>query len=130
MDFPEWMPVAFYTRRGYREVDRQGMQVMAIKDFRDHDASPRFIQRKKSPASVSAQTTVDVFCDGWCQSMNVLADFACDLARQRGCILREYTVDALGEWDMDGEIFINGGALDLGCPDGKAVIQAAFDKIK
>jgi hypothetical protein len=112
MDFPYWMPAAWYEGQGYVRVDRKGSQVLVWKPFDDDAIPPKWLRRRKTPAAVPGQVTVMAFINGWCRSSCRTFEAAREAAAAFGDEVVFQEVDTsdravLLEWGIEDALFID-----------------------
>ena len=119
MSFQEWMPVSWYIKHGYNEIDRDGMKILVWKKFNDTVVKPKFIKPKKLPDTIKGKVLVTVFNDGWCQDPNIEIDLTKKIVKEYGnkVIYKEYDTsdrDVLKEWGIDNAILVDNEWLTFG----------------
>jgi len=119
MSFEGWMPVSWYIKQGYTEVDRDGMRVLVWKRFSCTVSKPKFIKPKKTPDVMKGKVLVSVFNDGWCQDPNIECDLTEKIVNEYGdeVVYKEYDTsdkEVLREWGIDNAILVDGEWLSFG----------------
>ncbi|MFW6281643.1 MAG: hypothetical protein ACOC1O_02460 [bacterium] len=119
MSFEEWMPVSWYIKQGYTEVDRDGMRVLVWKKFNTTVSAPQISKPKKLPETVKGKVLVLVFNDGWCQDSNIESDVTKKIVKDYGdkVVYKEYDTsdkEVLREWGIDNAILVDKEWLSFG----------------
>lgn len=130
---PDWMPVAWYEKHGYVEVDRMGYDVLVWKPFQDDARPPRWVRRKKTPAAIPGQVTVTAFINGWCQA-------GCgtfELVRRAAAAFGEQVVfreidtsdrSVFLEWGIQDAVFVDDDCISDGPPLGYEQVKAEIER--
>jgi GNAT superfamily N-acetyltransferase len=71
MIIPVFMQASWFKKRGYKVVDKIGIQALLWKPFEEGAKQPKMISRKKKPVKIKGQVTVDAFKNGWCPASNL-----------------------------------------------------------
>jgi GNAT superfamily N-acetyltransferase len=130
---PFWMKASWYRKRGYRNVDRNGIARLVWKPFSPEAEPPRWIRRRKKPDRVPGQVTVTCFNCGWCQAQNLVAGRAKRAAYELGdrVVFREFNTldrDVLNEWGTSDALYIDGKEVSTGPPPSYEKIKALIGK--
>jgi N-acetylglutamate synthase-like GNAT family acetyltransferase len=125
---PFWMKASWFRKRGYKKVDKQGMQVLLWKQFDENAAPPGWIKEKKKPETIPGKVTATAFLNGWCPAMNMVFERAKRAASEIGDTVVFQEMDT-----RDREIFLEWGISDALFIDGKQVRTGpppSYEKIK
>jgi GNAT superfamily N-acetyltransferase len=126
---PVWMKASWFTRYGFRRVDRVGLQALVWKPFAPDAAPPRWIRPRRPLDLVPGKVTVTAFVNGWCMGMNLAFERARRAAAELGERVAFVEIDtsehaAVAEWGRSDAIFIDGKAVRTGPPPSYEKIRA------
>jgi GNAT superfamily N-acetyltransferase len=127
LSLPIWMKASWFKKQGYRPVDREGIRKLMWKSFDGEAGPPRWISRRKKPASVSGQVTVTAFLSGWCCSQNIVFERA---KRAVKAFDDRVVFQAVDTFDRD--TFLEWGISDAVYIDDKEITRGpplSYDKI-
>jgi N-acetylglutamate synthase-like GNAT family acetyltransferase len=125
---PFWMKASWFRKRGYKKVDKQGMQVLLWKQFDENAAPPGWIKEKKKPETIPGKVTATAFLNGWCPAMNLVFERAKRAASEIGDTVVFQEMDTFDretflEWGISDALFIDGKQVRTGPPP-------SYEKIK
>ncbi len=125
---PFWMKASWFRKRGYKKVDKQGIQVLLWKQFDENASPPRWIKEKKKPETIPGKVTATAFLNGWCPAMNLVFERAKRAASEIGdtVVFQEmdtFDRDTFLEWGISDALFIDGKQVRTGPPP-------SYEKIK
>lgn len=128
LSLPAFMRAAWFRRRGYRVVDRMGIQALLWKPFAEGAEPPHWVRRRKKPAAVPGRVTVSAFLNGWCPGQNMAYERARRAAAELGerVMFREYQTwnrEVFAEWGISDGLFVDAREVRTGPP-------ASFEKIR
>ena len=128
LSLPFFMKASWYKKRGYKKVDKQGIQVLLWKPFTEDAVPPRWIKQKKKPDAFSGKVTVTTFLNGWCPAQNMVFERARRAASEFGdkVIFKGYDTSERRlflEWGISDALFIDEKEIRTGPPP-------SYDKIK
>ena len=128
VSLPFWMKASWFRKRGYKKVDKQGMQVLLWKQFDENASPPGWIKEKKKPEAIPGKVTVTAFLNGWCPAMNMVFERAKRAASEIGDTVVFQEMDTFDretflEWGISDALFINGKQVRTGPPP-------SYEKIK
>ena len=125
---PFWMKASWFRKRGYKKVDKQGMQILLWKQFDENASPPGWIKEKKKPETIPGKVTATAFLNGWCPAMNLVFERAKRAASEIGDTVVFQEIDtsdreAFLEWGISDALFIDGKQVRTGPPP-------SYEKIK
>jgi GNAT superfamily N-acetyltransferase len=128
LSLPVWMKAAWFKKRGYRKVDKQGAQVLLWKPFTGDAVAPKWICRQRTPEQVPGQVTVTSFKNGWCPAQNLVyerAKRATEAFDERVVFNEIDTADreTFLEWGISDALFIDDKEVRTGPPP-------SYEKVK
>ncbi len=121
LSLPVFMKASWFKRRGYRPVDRIGIQVLLWKPFSSDAEPPRWVRQKKKPPLTPGKVTVSAFLSGWCPAQNI----AFERARRASAELAEKVLfqvyrsqdpAVFAEWGISDGLYIDGRSVRTGPP--------------
>lgn len=120
---PFWMPAAWFKKRGYTPVDKDGMRILLWKPFCDNVATPRWIKKKKEleKSSTPGKVTITAFIHGYCPAQNAMYERVKRAAEVFKDKVELITIDTLDrdiflEWGISNAIYIEGKNISDGPP--------------
>jgi len=121
LSMPMFMRAAWFKKRGYEKVDKDGMMVLLWKRFTEDAKPPRFIKQKKIPQPIPGKVAVVSFRNGWCTAGNAVHERAKRASAQFGdkVVFSEYDTserDVLLAWGMADGLLIDGKQIRTGPP--------------
>ncbi|MBN1858284.1 GNAT family N-acetyltransferase [Candidatus Bipolaricaulota bacterium] len=121
VSLPFWMRASWFKRQGYTRVDKQGMQVLLWKPFRDDAEPPKWIRQRKRPQPMSGRVTVTAFNAGWCQAQNIVFERAKHAAAAFDDRVVFEAIDTTDrqtflEWGISDGLYIDGKEIRTGPP--------------
>lgn len=125
---PAFMRASWFKRRGYRKVDRMGIQSLLWKPFSDDAIPPRWIHQKKKPELIPGKVTVSGFINGWCPAQNIAFERAKRAAAEFPDQVEFKQYDT-----CEREVFLNWGLSDALFVDDKAIWTGpppSYEKIR
>ena len=130
---PVWMKASWFRSKGYRVVDRDGINRLLWKPFTSDARPPGFIRPKKTPSAGEKKVSVAIFRNGWCPVMNLTSERTMRAAAELGdkIELTEYdTLDknTLNEWGITDGLFIDGREMRTGPPPPYEKIKRRLEK--
>ena len=127
--FPFFIPAAWFKKRGYKKVDRNGILVLLWKPFTDDAAAPRWIRMKEKPSGkLKGRVAVDAFVHGWCPAQNMTFERAKRAAAEFGDAVEFRPVETL-----DRAVYLSRGIADGVFINGKEVRSGpppSYEKIR
>ena len=128
VSLPVFMKASWFKRRGYRQVDRTGIQVLLWKPFSPDAQPPHWVRQKKKPAPTPAKVTVSAFLNGWCPAQNITFERARRAAAELGekVLFQAYhTQDpaVFAEWGIADGLYIDGRSVRTGPPPSFETIR-------
>jgi GNAT superfamily N-acetyltransferase len=128
LSLPVFMRASWFKKRGYRPVDKMGMQVLLWKSFAEDAEPPRWLRAKKTPQSVPGKVTVTALTSGWCPSGNMCLERARRAAAEIGDkvefkVVEAFDRNAFEEWGRCDGLFVDSREIRTGPPP-------SYDKIK
>jgi GNAT superfamily N-acetyltransferase len=128
VSLPVFMKASWFKRRGYRPVDRTGIQVLLWKPFSPDAQPPRWVRQKKKPAPTPGKITVSAFLNGWCPAQNITFERARRAAAELGekvLFQANHTQDpaVFAEWGISDGLYIDGRSVRTGPPPSFETIR-------
>ena len=133
LSLPVWMKASWFKKQGYREVDKQSVQVLLWKPFADTAVPPKWIRRQKTPERIPGQVTVTSFMDGWCPAQNLVHE----RAKRPVVTFDEHVVfeeidtsdrTIFLEWGISDALFIDGKEVRTGPPPSHEKVRSLIEK--
>lgn len=130
---PVFMRASWFRKHGYKTVDRSGIMRLLWKPFNGTAIPPKFKVPKKKPVKGDGKVNITIFCNGWCQTMNI----ACERAKRASMefpgktdVQIYYTTDneINNEWGFTDAIFIDGKEMNVGPPPPYLKIRKKIEK--
>lgn len=133
ISLPFWMKASWFKKRGFKKVDRQGMQVLLWKPFVNDAIPPKWIRQQKKPETIPGKVTITAFINGWCPAQNIVFERVKRAAAEFGdkVIFREINTfdrEVFLEWGITDAIFIDEKQIGLGPPLSYKKIQKKIAK--
>jgi N-acetylglutamate synthase-like GNAT family acetyltransferase len=118
---PAFMRASWFTRQGYKVVDKNGIMRLLWKPFNDNANPPRFIRPKKQPVKGKEKVNVSIFRNGWCPAMNLVYERCIRASKEfEGKVeIKEYETmnkEIVKEWGITDGLFIDGKEVRTGPP--------------
>lgn len=128
VSLPFWMKASWFKKRGYKKIDKVGMQVLLWKTFTEDAFPPKWIREKKKPQKIPGQVTVMAFKNGWCPAQNMVFERAKRAAAEFGDKVVFKAIDTFNrevflEWGIADALFIDEKQVRTGPPP-------SYDKIR
>jgi len=128
LGIPVWMKASWFKRKGYKVVDKAGINRLLWKPFIDDAVPPKFIKAKKLPGKGDQKVNVTIFRTGWCPVMNLAGERALRASKDFGDRINITEYDTLdkqivNEWGITDGLYIDGREIRTGPPP-------SFDKIR
>ena len=125
---PVWMKASWFTRHGYRRVDRRGMSDLVWKSFVPSAAEPRWLHEQPVDIGPPGKVEVTAFKSGWCPAANLVYERAVEVADELGPDVHVNTVDTSDRATLLGcghadAVFVNGRPLQRGAPPSLRAIR-------
>lgn len=128
LSLPFWMKAAWFKKKGYRRVDKDGMAELVWKPFTEDAVPPCWIKLKQKPEKVTGKVTVASFMNGWCPAMNlayerakmVSAEFGDKVAFQE---ISTFDKAVCQHWGLSDALFIDGKQINIGPPPSAAKLR-------
>lgn len=133
LSFPVWMKAAWFSKQGYRKVDKQSVQVLLWKPFTDDAVSPRLIRQRRAPERVPGRVTVTSFVNGWCPAQNLV----CERAKRAAAVFDDRVVfeeidtsdpATFLKWGIWDSLFIDGKEIRTGPPPPYEKLRGLIEK--
>jgi GNAT superfamily N-acetyltransferase len=133
VSLPVFMRAAWFRKRGYTPVDRDGMMRLLWKRFDESAVAPRWVKVKRRPPAREGTVTVTCLRSGWCPAQNV----ACERAKRAAAVLGERVVvqeidtfekEAAMEWGASDALFIDGREIRTGPPPSYEAIRKKIER--
>jgi len=133
LSLPFWMKASWFKKRGYKKVDKQGIQVLLWKPFLEGAVPPKWIREKKKPEKIPGQVTVTAFLNGWCPAQNMVFERAKRAAAELGdkVVFKEintFNRDVFLEWGLVDALFIDNKQVRTGPPPSYKKIRKLIAK--
>lgn len=133
VSLPFFMRAAWFSKQGYRKVDKQGVQVLLWKPFKVEANPPKWIIQRKKPELIPGKVVVNAFRNGWCPAMNMVFERARRAASEFGrkVVFNEYDTfrrETFLEWGIADGIFVNGRKIRTGPPPSYEKIRRMIEK--
>jgi GNAT superfamily N-acetyltransferase len=128
LSLPVFMKASWFKRRGYRPVDRIGIQVLLWKPFSPEAEPPRWVRQKKKPPLTPGKVTVSAFLNGWCPAQNITFERARRAAAELGekvlfQVYRTQDPAVFAEWGISDGLYIDGRSVRTGPPPSFETIR-------
>ena len=133
LSIPVFMRASWFRKQGYKTADKQGMQVLLWKSFREDAQPPQWIKKQKKPGKTEDKVKVTCFINGWCPAMNMTFERAKRAAAELGekvCFEGFDTSDReiFMEWGISDALYIDGKEMRVGPPPAYAKIKKRIAK--
>jgi GNAT superfamily N-acetyltransferase len=133
LGIPVWMKASWFKGKGYKVVDRDGINRLLWKPFTEDAVPPRFIKPRKLPGKGGNAVNVTIFRNGWCPVMNLTSERAVRAARVFGDKINVTEYDTLDkqvveEWGITDGLFIDGREINIGPPPTYEKIRKTMEK--
>jgi len=133
LSLPVWMKASWFRKRGYRKVDKQGVQVLLWKPFADDAAAPKWIGQQKTPERVPGRVTVASFKNGWCPAQNLVYERAkrAAAAFDERVVFEVFDTSDRAtflEWGIWDSLFIDGKEVRTGPPPSYEKLTGLIEK--
>ena len=133
VSLPFWMKASWFKKRGFKKVDKMGIQVLLWKPFAEDAAPPRWIRQKKKPGKTPGKVNVTAFINGWCPAQNAVYERARRAASEfddRVIFTGYDTMDreTFAEWGITDGLYIDGKQINTGPPPSYEKIKAKIAK--
>ena len=121
LTIPVFMRASWFKKQGYEIVDKNGVQALLWKPFKDGAPAPKLIKQKKKPKKIAGQVTVHAFKNGWCPASNLTYERAKRASGQFGdkSVFKEYDTtdgEVFSEWGIVDGIFVDDKEIQTGPP--------------
>jgi GNAT superfamily N-acetyltransferase len=121
LSLPIWMKAAWFKKRGYKKVDKQGIRILLWKPFSDDAVPPRWLREKKRPELMPGKVTVTAFINGWCPAQNIVFERARRAAAEIGEPVMFGHIDTFDrqnflEWGIVDALFVDHKQVRTGPP--------------
>lgn len=120
LPLPIWMRASWFVARGYRKVERRGIQTLVWKPFSPEAEPPRWpVGPKLEPQTVPGKVTVTGCMNGWCLAMGVSFERAKRAAEALGPDAVVRLADMKGRpppHDWDEGLFVDDRPVRTGPP--------------
>ncbi|MBN1272916.1 MAG: GNAT family N-acetyltransferase [Candidatus Aminicenantes bacterium] len=121
LSLPFWMKASWYKKRGYKKVDKMGMQVLLWKPFEKDAESPKWIRPRKKPERIPGKVVVSAFVSGVCSVGGINYERAKNAAASFGEEVEFQGFDTsdrevFREWGLQDAVFIDGKNITTGPP--------------
>lgn len=133
LTLPFWMKASWYRKRGYRVVDKVGIQALLWKPFSDDAVSPKLVRQRRTPEKEDGKVKVSAFINGWCPAQNIVYERAKRASQEfRGDVVFEAydTSDraVFLEWGISDALFIDDKEVRTGPPPSYDKIRKLIEK--
>jgi GNAT superfamily N-acetyltransferase len=133
VSLPFWMKASWFKKRGFKKVDKMGIQVLLWKPFTEDAAPPRWIRQKKKPGKTPGKVNVTAFINGWRPAQNAVYERAKRAATEfddRVVFTGFDTMDqeTFTEWGITDGLYIDGKQINTGPPPSYEKIKAKIAK--
>jgi GNAT superfamily N-acetyltransferase len=130
---PVWMRASWFKSKGYKVVDKDGINRLLWKPFMDDVAPPGFIKPKKLPQKGKGKVNVTIFRTGWCPVMNLAYERTIRASKEFGDRIETTEYDTLDkqiveEWGITDRIFLDGREIRTGPPPSYEKIRNKLEK--
>jgi len=130
---PFFMRASWFKKQGYKQVDRQGIQVLLWKRFANDAVPPKWIRQKKEPELIPGKVTVTAFVNGWCPVQNIALERAKRAATEfeDEVVFQEYGTfdrEIFSEWGLSDALFVDGKQVRTGPPPSYEKIKSIIEK--
>lgn len=128
LSLPFWMKASWFKKRGYKKVDKQGIQILLWKPFTEDAIPPKLIKQQKKPEKIPGKVTVTAFINGWCPAQNIVFERAKRAASEYGDKVAFHEINTL-----DRNVFLKWGITDALFVDNKQIRTGpppSYEKIK
>lgn len=130
---PVWMRASWFRKRGYRKVDRLGLQVLLWKRFTPDAVPPRLMRPRRLPEPVPGKVAVTALVNGWCPGLNLAFERARRAAADLGddVVFRAVDTserDAMVDWGMSDALFVDGKPVRTGPPPSYRRIRSVIER--
>ena len=120
-------------KKGFKKVDREGIQVLLWKPFTDDAVPPRFIRQRREPELIADKVAVTAFRNGWCPAQNITFERAKRAALDVGdtVVFREIDTSDRSvflDWGISDALFLDHKQLRTGPPPSYERIRKAIDR--
>jgi len=133
VSLPFWMKASWFTKQGYKRVDKQSIQVLLWKPFTDDAVPPKWVKRNKKPEKVPGKVTITSFKNGWCPAQNLVFERAKRAAAELGDKVEFREIDTFNrntllEWGIVDALYIDGKEVRTGPPPSYYKIKKKIEK--
>ena len=133
VSLPFFMRASWYKKRGYKQVDKDGIRILLWKPFDDTAVAPHWVRQKKRPDGVPGYVTVSAFMNGCCPAQNIVFERAETASDELGekVIFKPYDTsdDAVfEEWGIFDGLYIDSKQVRTGPPPPYKKIRNAIEK--
>ncbi|MEW5814156.1 MAG: GNAT family N-acetyltransferase [Spirochaetota bacterium] len=128
-----FMPVAFFLKHGFEQVDRRGTLVLLWKTFDPRAGAPRLMESRYQFHPIAGKVVVDLFWNQFCQTSDIEAQRVREVVAEFGdsVILHKYPAgdrNVLLRYQVSHGIYINGREIFWGYEAPKEGIREAIEK--
>lgn len=133
MVLPFFMRAAWFKKRGYKVIDKDGLLRLLWKPFSEDVVPPKFTKQHKKPENIPGKVGISVFMNGWCTAQNMVYE-----RTKRAALyftdkveLNEYrTIDkeVLRDWGISDALYIGGKQIRTGPPPSYEKIRNIIEK--
>lgn len=121
VSLPFWMKASWFKKRGFKKVDRIGIQVLLWKPFFEDADPPRWVRQKKKPGKTPGKVNVTAFVNGWCPAQNMVFERAKRASAEFGDKVAFSGFDTMdeavsSEWGITDGLYIDGKRVNTGPP--------------
>jgi len=133
-DWDSWfMPLAYFAKLGFKEVERTGKYVLLWKRFDETAEPPRLLKPGYEYEPVEGKVVVDLFYNTFCETSDIEAHRVREVAAEFGdkVVLREYPAEdrqTLHRYQTPRGIYINGQEIFWGYEAPREGIREAITK--
>lgn len=139
---PVFMRSAWFRRRGYRPVDREGALELLFKSFAEDPGRggaaeppepPRLIRMRRRPCPGLGKVRLTCFRNGWCPAQNLVFERSLRVAAEFPGSVELEVVDTDGrenleEWGLADGLFVDDRPVRTGPPPSAGKIRKAVLK--
>ncbi|MBI5326363.1 MAG: GNAT family N-acetyltransferase [Ignavibacteriae bacterium] len=133
ISLPFFMKAAWFKKRGYEVVDKEGIIRLLWKPFSVNAAKPSLIKQNKLPDLVQNKVNISLFKNGWCPAFNMVYErtLKAVIGNEDKVVINEFDasdINVLNEWGISDALFIDNKKVRTGPPLSFKKIQRKINK--
>jgi GNAT superfamily N-acetyltransferase len=133
MSIPVFMRASWFTKHGYRRVDRIGMQELLWKPFAPDAIAPKWFRAKQKPETIRGKVVVTSCISGWCPAQSLVSQRAKRASLAFGNMVEFHEIDTfdrqkIKEWGVSDALFIDDKQIRTGPPPSYEKIRKQIGK--